>query len=131
MDVEALARAQRRRQAREALDFERDREAALQEQLEAFVAEVQGPRIDEAAFVKMAPEDAELVRGILESGLDAVEPDVDGLDAEWFSDEETPEIEPEDYEAELRRLQVEIADSRRLQQALRSYLEALADSDRT
>lgn len=125
MDVEAIARAQRRRQALEALEFQRDREAALQEQLEAIVGEVQGPRIDEAAFTRMAPEDVELARGILESGLDTVESDLDSFDEEWIMEDERSEIESEDYEAELGRLQGEIADSRRLQQALRSYLEAL------
>jgi hypothetical protein len=125
MDVEAIARTQRRRQALEALEFQRDREAALQGQLEAIVAEVQGPLIDEAAFTRMAPEDVELARGILESGLDSVESDVDSPDEEWLDDDETPELESEYYEAELGRLQDEIADSRRLQQALRSYLDAL------
>lgn len=127
MDVEAIARAQRRRQALEALEFQRHREAALQEQLEVIVTEVQGPRIDEAAFARMAPEDVELARGILESGLDSVEFDLDSIDEEWIVEDETPEIESEDYEAELGRLQGEIADTRRLQQALRSYLEALGE----
>ena len=127
MDFEAIARARRRRQALEAIEFQRDREAALREQLEAIVAEVQGPRIDEVAFIRMAPEDVELARGILESGLDSVESDLDSLDEEWVVEEETPEIEFEDYEAELGRLQGEIADTRRLRQALRSYLEALGE----
>jgi hypothetical protein len=127
MDFEAIARAQRRRQALEALEFQRDREAALQEQLEAIVTEVQGPRIDEAAFIRMAPEDVELARGILEPGLDSVEYDLDSLDKEWSVEEKAPEVEFEDYEAELGRIQGEIADTRRLQQALRSYLEALGE----
>jgi hypothetical protein len=125
MDVDAIARAQRRRLALEALEFQRDREAALHEQLEAVVGEIQGPRIDEAAFTRMAPEDVELARGILEPSLDSVEPDLDVLDEEWIVGDETPEMESEDYEAELGRLQGEIAASRRLQQALLSYLEAL------
>jgi hypothetical protein len=125
VDVEAIARAQRRRQALEALELQRDREAALQEQLEAIVAEVHGPRIDEATFTRMAPEDVELARGVLESSLDTVE-SVFESDEEWIM-EETPEIESEDYETELGRLQSEIADSRRLQQALRSYLAALGE----
>jgi hypothetical protein len=127
MDIEAIARAHRRRQALEALEFQRDREAALQEQLEAIIAEVQGPRIDQAAFTRMAPEDVELARRILESALDSVESDLDSLDEEWIVEDETPEIESEDYEAELGRLQGEIADTRRLQQALRSYLDALGE----
>jgi hypothetical protein len=125
VDVEAMARAQRRRQALEALELQRDRETALQEQLEAIVAEVHGPRIDETAFTRMALEDVELAREILESTSDTVE-SFNETDEEWMmAGDETPELESEDYGAELGRLQDEIADSRRLQKALRSYLEAL------
>jgi hypothetical protein len=127
MDVEAMARAQRRRQVSEALEFERDREAALQEQLEALVAEVEGPRIDEAAFATMAPDDAELARGILASGLDAEDADLDPLDEEWLVEGDTPEEESESFEDEVSRLQDQIAESRRLQQALENYLRALGD----
>ena len=127
MDVEAMARAQRRRQANEALEFERDREAALQEQLEAVVADVEGPRIDEAAFARMAPADAELARAILASGVDAEDSDLDPLDEEWLVEGDTPEEESESFEDEMRRLQDQIAESRRLQQALESYLRALGE----
>jgi hypothetical protein len=126
MDVEAMVRAQRRRHANEALEFERDREAALQEQLEAVVSDVEGPRIDEAAFARMAPEDAELARGILEPGLDA-DQDLDPLDEEWLVEGDTPEEESESFEDEVSRLQDQIAESRRLQRALESYLHALGD----
>jgi hypothetical protein len=127
MDVEAMARAQRRRQANEALEFERDREAALQEQLEAVVADVEGPRIDEAAFARMAPEDADFARGILASGWDAEDADLDPLDEEWLVEADTPDEESESFEDEVSRLQGQIAESRRLQQALMSYLRALGD----
>lgn len=126
MDVEAIARRQRRRHAQEALDFERDREAVLREQLEAVVAEVEGPRIDEEAFARMPPEDAELAREILASGLDGEDPDLDPED-EWYDVGETDEPEGESFEDEVRRLEEEIAESRRLQQALTSYLVALGD----
>ena len=126
MDVEAVARTQRRRQAQEALEFEREREAVLQEQLEAVVGEVEGPRIDEEAFARMPPEDAELARQVLTSGLDGEDPDLDPED-EWYDVGETDEPEAESYEDEFRRLQEEIAESRRLQQALQSYLDALGD----
>jgi len=126
MDIEAIARTQRRRQAQEALEFERDRAAALREQLEAVVADVEGPRIDEEAFARMAPEDAELVREILASGLDGEDPDLDPED-EWYDVGETEEPEAESFEDEVRRLEEEIAESRRLQQALKSYLDALDD----
>jgi hypothetical protein len=127
VDVEAIARAQRRRQAQDALEFEHDREAVLQEQLEAVVAEVEGPRIDEEAFARMPPEDAALAREILVSGLDGEDPDLDPLDEEWLVEADTPEDEAESFEDEVGRLQDEIAESRRLQQALTSYLRALGD----
>jgi hypothetical protein len=126
MDVEAIARGQRRRQAQEALEFERDREAVLHEQLAAIIAEVEGPRVDEAAFARMSPEDAELARGILEAGVDGEDPDIDP-DDEWYDTEETPEPDPASFEDEVHRLEGEIAESRRLQQALKSYLDALGD----
>lgn len=126
MDVEAIARAQRRRLAQEALEFERDREAVLREQLEAVVADVEGPRIDEEAFARMAPEDAELVRAILASGLEGEDPELDPED-EWYDMGETDEPEAESFEDEVRRLEEEIAESRRLQQALTSYLDAVGD----
>jgi hypothetical protein len=126
MDVEAIARAQRRRLAREALEFERDREAVLREQLEAVVADVEGPRIDQEAFARMTPEDADLVRAILVSGLEGEDPDLDAED-EWYDIGETDEPEAESFEDEVQRLEEEIAESRRLQQALTNYLEALGD----
>ncbi len=126
MDVEAIARTQRRRQAQEALDFERDRETVLREQLETVVAEVEGPRIDEEAFARMPPEDAELAREVLASGLEGEDPDLDP-DDEWYDVGETDEPEGESFEDEVRRLEEEIAESRRLQQALTSYLDALGD----
>jgi hypothetical protein len=127
MDVEAIARAQRRRQAQEALEFERDREAALEEQLEAVVAEVEGPRIDEEAFARMPSEDAELAREILASGSDGEDPDLDPLDEEWLVEGDTADEESESFEDEVSRLQDEIAQSRRLQHALKSYLNVLGD----
>jgi hypothetical protein len=126
MDVEAIARLQRRRLAREALEFERDREAVLREQLEAVVADVEGPRIDQEAFARMTPEDADLVRAILVSGLEGEDPDLDAED-EWYDIGETDEPEAESFEDEVQRLEEEIAESRRLQQALTNYLEALVD----
>jgi hypothetical protein len=74
----------------------------------------------------MAPEDAELARRILESGLDA-DQDLDPLDEEWLVEGDTPEEEPESFEDEVSRLQDQIAESRRLQQALESYLRAVGD----
>ena len=47
----------RRRQVGEALDLERDREAALRGQLEETAAELEGPGIDEETFAAMDPAD--------------------------------------------------------------------------
>ncbi|MER3426292.1 MAG: hypothetical protein C4299_03895, partial [Thermoleophilia bacterium] len=46
MDLEGLARAERRRRALEALELERNREAALRGQLQDMAAEVEGERVE-------------------------------------------------------------------------------------
>jgi hypothetical protein len=121
MDFEAIARERRREQAHEALEFERERERALREQLEAVVTELEGPRIDEAAFATMSPEDVQVVRDTLGSMLD--EP---GDDESWLGDE--PEADEwEESEAEISRLEQEIAGSRRRQGAFERYLGALGE----
>ena len=117
MDREAIARRRRRRQVEEALDDERSREAALAERLEEVVAEDVGPQVDELAFARMEPEDAAVVRAAL-------------ADLQPFEgDEELGAADAEELEQarvdELERLQDEIADSRRRQQAYTRYLEAL------
>jgi hypothetical protein len=127
MDRDTIARAQRRRQADDALEFERDRERSIAEQIEVIVAELEGPRIDEEAFARMAPEDVEAVRAILEPDSGP------GPEEEWLglagSDEadasETEESEDE-TEEEIARLQQEIAASRRRQEVLERYIEALS-----
>ncbi len=129
MDRDAIARAQRSRQAREALEFERDRATSLEEQVEAIVAELEGPRIDREAFVRMAPEDVEAVRAVLQPD------DSQGPEEEWLGLEgesleadpsETEQETEEEVEAEIERLQQEIAASRRRQEVLERYIEALS-----
>jgi hypothetical protein len=116
-----IARAHRRLQAEEALEFERGREAALRDRLAAVVTEEEGRLVDEEAFARMAPEDAALVR--------------EGI-GDPIGDEEEPEsferddflADPDDvdwHEEEIARLQEEIASAQRRQQALERYLEAL------
>jgi len=124
VDRDAIARAQRRRQAQEALEFERNRALSLEEQVEEIVAEAEGPRVDQETFAKMVPEDAEAVRAILQPDQ-ALE-----LDEEWLGlVDEAAEADPgeveQDAEAEIARLQAEIAESRRRQDVLERYLEAL------
>ena len=127
MDPEEIAREQRRRLAREVLEFEVGREAALADQLQETIAEVEGPAIDERVFARMASEDVELVRAAL--GDDSADESAAEGD-EWFVEEEDEaEIVAEDRESEISRLEGEIRDSRRRQAALQRYLEALeADS---
>jgi hypothetical protein len=128
VDREAIARAQRRQQARDALEFERERAAGLQEQIDALIVELEGSRVDEEAFAAMSPEDAELARSIL---APAEEPADDADDDQWliFGDD-APEAEEEadprtEAEEEIARLEGEIAESRRRQEALERYIEAL------
>jgi hypothetical protein len=131
VDREAIARAQRRRQARESLQFERERASGLQEQIDILVAELEGSRVDEQAFAKMASEDAELARSLL---APAEQPADDADEDEWLifgadrPDDEEPDPR-EEAEEEIARLQREIAESRRRQKALERYLEALATLD--
>jgi hypothetical protein len=128
VDRDAIARAQRSRQAREALEFERDRAASLEEQIEAIVAELEGPRIDQEAFARMSPEDAEAARAVLQPD-DAPGPEEEwlGLEGESFEDDpgETEHETAEEVEAEIERLQQEIAASCRRQDVLERYIEAL------
>jgi hypothetical protein len=129
VELEAIAREQRRRLAREALEFEVGREAALGDQLQETIAEVEGPAIDERVFARMPSEDVDLVRAALgdDTGDEFVAEDAGD---EWFVEEtDEDEIVAEDRASEISRLEAEIRDSRRRQAALRRYLEALeADS---
>ena len=120
VDRDAIARAQRRRQAQEALEFERDRATSLKEQVEAIVAELEGPRIDQDAFARMTPEDVEAVRAVLQPD------DAPGPEEEWLGFEgESPEAGPSETEEEIARLQQEIAASRRRQAVFERYMDAL------
>ena len=119
VDREAIARAERRRQALEALEFERARAAALQERLEAIVAELDGPALDALIFERLAPADVEIVRAVLQS--DEAEP-AEALDGEL----DDPRQEQKAWlEEELVRLEEELASSDWRQQAFERYLDAL------
>ena len=128
MDRDAVARAGRRAQAEEALAFEREREVALRDQIAALVLEEEGPRVDAAAFAGLEPEEVELVR----TALGEVSVDVDVDEAEEDDPFAGPPYvtfdDPEDDEPqvdEVARLEVEIAESRRIQEALERYVAAL------
>ena len=133
MDRDAIARGQRRRQAEEALEAERDRMVMLEGQVEELVAELVGTRIDDEVFATMAPADVETVRAVLdprpEYELEDDWPAAEDETAEDETAEDDPAQEPEDptaeTEAEISRLESEIAISRQRQQALERYLAAL------
>ena len=132
MDRDAIARAQRRRQALEALEFERNRETGLSEQIEEIVAEAEGPRIDEEAFARMTPEDAAVLRTVLQLdgepfAEDEALPEDDWLGPSEESSEPDPDETGDDAEEEIARLQAEVAESRRRQEVLERYIEALGD----
>jgi len=121
VDRVAIARAERRRQALEELEDERERAAALQEEISRLVLELEGPRLDEEVFARLAPADVELVQGSFQSG-----PTADDVDEEWLELEaDDPEELRAEAEEEIRRLEAEIAASARRQEAFERYLEAL------
>jgi hypothetical protein len=121
VDRQAIAREQRRRQALEALQFERARADALREQLETIVSELEGPALDESIFAKLTAEEVEIVRAAL------YEPELPRAEEEdWLSRDPEPfEADPAEQESEIARLEQEIAESKKRQEAFERYLEAL------
>ena len=65
MDNEQIARDVRRRQVTESLDFEREREQTIKDQIELVIVEVDGKRVDEAVFARLSPEDVQIVNAEL------------------------------------------------------------------
>jgi hypothetical protein len=122
VDRDAMARNPRRRQVGEVLDDERGREAALAERLEEVVAEADGMRIDEQVFERLDPEDVTVVRELFQTTT----PFDDEEEADTFDLEIESEPPDGDWaDAEIARLQNEIAHSRRRQLAYQRYLDAL------
>ncbi len=128
MDRDAVARAGRRAQADEALDFEREREAALRQQLAELVLEEDGPRVDAAAFAKLDGGDAERVRaalGLLDEDETDDEDDPFAQDVYVDLAEEPDDADEAGVEDEASRLQREIDDSLRVQAALERFIGVL------
>ncbi len=123
MDTDTVVRARRRRQALEALESERDREAALRDQLDEVLTELEGARIDAVAFARMEPADVELVRETLDPTQ--VTPEEEWLELQDESPAEIARLQRQEREAERSRLRQLIEESRRCQTALERYLEAL------
>ena len=116
------------------LEVERDRAVVLLEERSRIIVELDGAGIDERVFAKMPPEDVELIRGALQGGP-VVEGE--GLEDEWLeltgdeaggNDEAWAAELREDNEAEIVRLEEEMVLSRRRQEALQRYLDALDDA---
>lgn len=123
VEREAIARERRRRQALEHLEFEREREAALRDQLEELITEQHGSDVDDSAFASMSPEEVGVVREALVGSDDAVElNEVEAVLSDW-PDEAA--AEEDDVENEILRLEGQIADCRNRQQAFESYLTSL------
>lgn len=123
-----MARAARRRQAEEALAFERDRAEALRDEIERLAADLEGQRVDEEAFARMAPEDAALVRTVIQPP--DLPDDEFAADETWELYEDEPvageQADPRaEIQDEIARLEEEAAACSRLQTALEQYLEAL------
>jgi hypothetical protein len=122
VDREALVRAVRRRQALDALAFERDRAVLLVEQIEETVASIDGSEVDAAIYAHLSSDDVRLVRAALR--------DVDdegATDGESLADSEDVDAsrEHEEDEEEIGRLQGELALSEHVQAALERYLDLL------
>ena len=124
MDNEQIARAVRRRQVTESLEFERDREQTIKEQIELVIAEVDGKRVDEAAYARMSPEDVAIVA----AELDPPDYDTEDDPGSFFERDDVINLEddPVDPQAEeLARLNDELEECRRRQRAFQAYLDAL------
>jgi hypothetical protein len=130
-----FARAGRRRQAQDALEFERSRAEALRDRLEAIVTELDGPGVDETVFAALSPAEIELVRPELQpAGPDPAplgedEADDEGGDGD-AGEESRSESARDLQEAEIERLQGELALSARRQRAFERYLRVLAGESR-
>ena len=115
-----MARAARRRQAQDALEFEQERERMLTEELEDVLAEDAGNRVDEAAFAAMEADAASLVRSMFAS----TPPEAN----DEFEDIPFDEPDPAALrEEEIARLAEVLEECRRKQRALHGYLTALGD----
>ena len=125
MDRDALARAARRAQAVEALEFERERETELRRQVAEVVLEQEGDRLDAAALADLDDEDVRRVRAALghvdPEEVEEEDPFADDVFVELDFDDE-PDEEPEDETARLER---EIEESLRIQSALERFIAAL------
>jgi hypothetical protein len=109
VDREAVARARRREQALENLEFERERETALAGQLGDIVIEAHGWRTDQELLSQLEPEEA---RALRDADFVALPPD---------------ESQAAELEEEIVRLEGELEECGLRQRAYARFLEALGD----
>jgi hypothetical protein len=126
VDRDAIARNVRRRQAQESLDFERERETTLTEQIELVIGEAESSRIDAAAFERMSPEDVAIVKAEFNPLPYEEEPGSFFERDDVFNFEDVGE-EVDPHAEEIARLTAEVEQCRRRQQAFSAYIEALGD----
>lgn len=135
MDRRAITVDVRRKQVEDLLEYERERELTLLEQINTVVADAEGPSVDAAAFEQMTPEQVEIVKRELNPASiyedDPMTEDVDdffGWDRDNIAEDDDPWVfdEPVDATAEeLGRLNEELESCRQKQAALQAYLDAL------
>ncbi len=104
-----IARARRRQEALDSLESEQQREQALRGRLEPAIRDAEAWRADEIAFERVSDEDAATLKAI---GF------VQGRPAEDSRGR---------LEAQIGKLQEQIADSQRRQRAFEAYAKALSD----
>jgi hypothetical protein len=104
---EEIARARRRQEALDSLEFEREREAALRGRLEPVLRDAEAWRVDEAALAQLSPEDKETLREI------------------GFAQPRPADDAAARFEAQISQLEEQIAESQRRQRALEAYANAL------
>jgi hypothetical protein len=126
VEREAIAREARRRQVQDALEFELQRQQAIEDQIAIAIGDVDGPEIDAAVFEKMSPEDAEIVR----TELNPLPFDADE-GPEYIERDDLIDLDEHDplaaHAEELARLNDELTQSRRRQEAFKAYIAALGD----
>lgn len=104
-----IARARRRREALDSLEFEQQREQALRRRLEPIIRDAEAWRADEIALARLDPEDAATLAEI------------------GFVQERPPDDSLGRIEAQIAQLEEQIADSLRRQRAFEAYAKALED----
>jgi hypothetical protein len=116
VDRDAIARARRRRDFQEALEEEREREAALREQIELVVGDEEGARIDRELLELLEPADAALLTDLFSTSTSTSTDDGDEVD--WEEDAGDPGDE-------VARLSEEIEHSQARQRALERAAQLL------